>query len=248
VFLLPALEASVFLGFLFPGEIAVVIGGFLAFNHTVNLFAVLACAILGAIIGDSIGYEVGKRWGDVLLTRLPKRVVKPEHIGQGKALINRLGGKAVFAGRFAAALRALVPGLCGVAKLPYRKFLMWNALGGIVWATGFTMLGYAAGNAWHKVEHAASQVSWIMLGLVVLAAVVVVVRKRRGHKDEAAEADGTATDAPAAADALGEAAVEAIIGAGGAESGSVHEVNGHPHVHVPHPHLVVVDDPDAAVP
>lgn len=187
VFLLPALEASVFLGFLFPGEIAVVIGGFLAFSHTVNLAAVLACAILGAVIGDSVGYEVGKKWGDSLLTRLPKRFVKPAHIAQGKDLINRLGGKAVFAGRFAAALRALVPGLCGVARLPYRKFLLWNALGGIVWATGFTMLGYAAGNAWHRVEHAASLVSWILLAVVVVGvAALVLVRKRREKSAESA--------------------------------------------------------------
>ena len=121
VFLLPALEASIFLGFLFPGEIAVVIGGFLAFNHTVNLAAVLACAIAGAVIGDSVGYEVGKRWGDALLVRLPQRFVKPAHIEQGKELINRLGGKAVFSGRFAAALRALVPGLCGVSTDPLQE-------------------------------------------------------------------------------------------------------------------------------
>jgi membrane-associated protein len=184
VFLLPALEASVFLGFLVPGEIAVVIGGYLAFNHTVSFAAVLAAAILGAVIGDSIGYSVGKRWGDLLLTRLPKRFVKPEHIDQGKELINRLGGRAVFAGRFAAALRAIVPGLCGVSRLPYRKFLLWNVLGGAVWATGFTLLGYAAGNAWHRVEHAASLVSWVFLGLVVVAvAVMVIIKKRKGRTD-----------------------------------------------------------------
>lgn len=179
VFLLPALEASIFLGFLFPGEIAVVIGGFLAFNHTVNLAAVLACAIAGAVIGDSVGYEVGKRWGDALLVRLPKRFVKPEHIEQGKDLINRLGGKAVFSGRFAAALRALVPGLCGVSRIPYKKFLFWNALGGTVWATAFVMLGYAAGNAWHKVEHYASVVSWTLLGLAIVAVAFVILKKRR---------------------------------------------------------------------
>ncbi|MEY9889320.1 membrane-associated protein [Catenulispora sp. MAP5-51] len=192
VFLLPALEASVFLGFLIPGEIAVVIGGFLAFSGKVNLGVALAAAILGAIIGDSVGYEVGKKWGDSLLTRLPARFVKPEHIEQGKQLINRLGGKAVFTGRFAAALRALVPGLCGVSRIPYRKFLFWNALGGIVWATGFTLLGYAAGNAWHKVEHYASVVSWVLLGLVVVGAAALFVVKRRKGAAEPAKGEGRA--------------------------------------------------------
>ena len=147
----------------------------------------LAAAIAGAIIGDSVGYEVGKKWGDKLLTRLPHRFVKPEHIQQGKDLINRLGGKAVFTGRFAAALRALVPGLCGVSRVPYRKFLFWNALGGIAWATGFTLLGYAAGNAWHKVEHYASLVSWVLLGLAVaggLALFLVKKRKKAASPDD----------------------------------------------------------------
>ena len=192
VFLLPALEASLFLGFVFPGEIAVVIGGYLAYNHTVNLYAVLAAAILGAVIGDSIGYSVGKRWGDALLVRLPKRFVKPEHVAQGKALINRLGGKAVFTGRFAAALRALVPGLCGVSRLPYRKFLFWNVLGGATWATGFTLLGYGAGKAWHQVEHYASLVSWLMLGAVVLGAAALVLIKRRKGASAGAEGDDEA--------------------------------------------------------
>ncbi|GAA2046873.1 hypothetical protein GCM10009839_59380 [Catenulispora yoronensis] len=182
VFLLPALEASVFLGFLIPGEIAVVIGGFLAFNGKVNLAVAMAAAIAGAVIGDSVGYEVGKKWGDKLLTKLPARFVKPEHITQGKELINKLGGKAVFTGRFAAALRALVPGLCGVSRVPYKKFLFWNALGGIVWASGFTLLGYAAGNAWHKIEHYASLVSWVLLGLAVVGggALFLVKKRKKG--------------------------------------------------------------------
>jgi undecaprenyl-diphosphatase len=190
VFLLPALEASVFLGFLVPGEIAVVIGGFLAFNGKVNLAVAMIAAIAGAIIGDSVGYEVGKKWGDGLLTRLPARFVKPEHIRQGKDLINKLGGKAVFTGRFAAALRALVPGLCGVSRVPYKKFLFWNALGGIVWAAGFTLLGYAAGNAWHKIEHYASLVSWVLLGLAVAGGLLLYLVKRRGRVAADAEDPG----------------------------------------------------------
>jgi undecaprenyl-diphosphatase len=83
-----------------------------------------------------------------------------------------------------------VPGLCGVSRIPYRKFLFWNALGGIVWATGFTLLGYAAGNAWHKVEHYASLVSWVLLGLVVVGAVVLfVLKKRKGGTAVAEHAD-----------------------------------------------------------
>ncbi len=191
VFLLPALESSVFLGFVFPGETAVVLGGVLAYNHRVALAAVLAAAIAGAIIGDSIGYGVGKRWGDSLLRRLPERFVKPDHIDRGKRMIVRLGGRAVFVGRFVAALRALVPGLCGVSLLPYHTFLVWNAAGGIVWATGFTMLGYLAGNAWHQLESTASNAAWGLFGGIVVLGIAILLwrhlRERRSRRMAAPE-------------------------------------------------------------
>ena len=87
VFALPALESSVFLGFVIPGETAVVVGGFLAYEHRVSFAGILAAAILGAIIGDSIGFWVGDRWGDSLLKRLPRRLIKPEHVVDRKSVV-----------------------------------------------------------------------------------------------------------------------------------------------------------------
>ena len=100
VFLIPALEASAFVGFVFPGEIACLLGGVAAFQGNASLTAVIVVAVLGAIIGDSIGYAIGRRYGDTLLGRLPQRVIKPDHVARSKAAIKRLGGKAVFVGRF----------------------------------------------------------------------------------------------------------------------------------------------------
>jgi membrane protein DedA with SNARE-associated domain len=182
VFILPALESSVFLGFVIPGETAVVVGGFLAYEHRVSFAGVLAAAILGAIIGDSIGFWVGERWGDTLLAKLPKRLVKPEHVEQGKQSIHRLGGRAVFAGRWISVLRALVPGLCGTSRMKYGTFLLWNAIGGITWATGYILLGYLAGSAWQRVEHYTSVVSYSLFGAIIVAIVAVVVVKHRRQR------------------------------------------------------------------
>ena len=137
VFMLPALEASAFVGFIVPGEIGVLLGGVLANQHKVALWQVLVAGIAGAIIGDSIGYEVGKRYGDRLLTKIPNRILKPEHLTRAEETIRHYGGKAVFVGRFTAALRVLIPGLAGMSNVPYRKFLAWNAAGGALWAGGF---------------------------------------------------------------------------------------------------------------
>ena len=178
VFAMPALEASTFLGFIFPGEIACLLGGVLASQSKVSLALVIVIAIAGAVIGDSIGFAVGYRYGDRLLNKVPDRIIKPEHVDRTKELIVRLGGRAVFVGRFTAALRALVPGFAGVSKMHYRTFLIWNFAGGAIWATSVVVAGYLAGNAWHRVASDISIVGWAVLGVVVLIGVGWLLRRR----------------------------------------------------------------------
>jgi undecaprenyl-diphosphatase len=179
VFAMPALEASTFLGFIFPGEIACLLGGVLAFESKVSLAVVIIVAIAGAVIGDSVGFAVGYRYGDTLLNKVPQRIIKPEHVARTKELIVRLGGRAVFVGRFTAALRALVPGFAGVSKMPYRTFLIWNFAGGAVWATTVVVAGYLAGNAWHRAASDFSIIGWCVLGVVVVIAAGWFLYRRR---------------------------------------------------------------------
>jgi len=182
VFLLPALEASAFLGVVIPGEIGVILGGVLANQHKLPLTAVLIAGIAGAIIGDSIGFFVGKRYGEALLDKIPHRLLKPEHVKRTEQTIGRLGGKAVFVGRFTAALRALVPGMAGMARMPYaRRFLPWNVLGGALWAAGFVVLGYLAGSQYTTIEHYAS---YLGLALLVAIAAFFFLRHRREQRQD----------------------------------------------------------------
>lgn len=178
VFAMPALEASAFVGFVFPGEIAVILGGVLAFQHRISLAAALAAAISGAVIGDSVGYAIGRRWGARLLNRLPHRLVRPQHVEKGKAVLQRFGGRAVFFGRFTAALRVLVPGLSGMAELPYRTFLLWNVAGGLTWATSYVLVGYFAGNGWRRVESKLSTGSLVALAVIAIAGAAWYLRHR----------------------------------------------------------------------
>src|SRR4051794_30085940 len=144
VFALPALEASAFVGFIFPGEIAVILGGVVASEGELSIVAVCIAASLGAILGDSVGYGIGHRYGRGLLART-SRVIRPQHVDRGIAALNHLGGRAVFVGRFTAALRVLVPGLAGIARMPYRKFLLWNVIGGVCWGARRAGVGGGAG-------------------------------------------------------------------------------------------------------
>jgi undecaprenyl-diphosphatase len=182
VFAMPALEASTFLGFIFPGEIACLLGGVLAYESKVSLAVVIVVAVAGAVIGDSVGFAVGYRYGDTLLNKVPARIIKPENVVRTKELIVRLGGRAVFVGRFAAALRALVPGFAGVSKMPYRTFLIWNFAGGTVWATAVVVAGYLAGKSWHRVASDISIVGWGVLGAVVVIGVAWFLRRRHQNR------------------------------------------------------------------
>jgi membrane-associated protein len=183
VFALPALEASTLLGIVVPGELVLVLGGVLAHQGRVPLWAAVAAGAAGAAVGDSLGYAVGRRVGERLLARVPRRLVQPSQVERATALLRRLGGRAVFVGRFTAALRALVPGLAGTARMPYRTFLAWNLAGGVLWATGFVLLGFAAGRAWRTAERFAGGAGLVVLGAIVVAAAVALVRRRRpGHR------------------------------------------------------------------
>lgn len=177
VFLLPLLESSAFVGFVFPGETVVLIAGVMASQGVFPLWLVILAAAAGAIIGDSVGYEIGRRYGRRLLNRLPKRLVKPQHIERTSALLRRRTGSAVLIGRFTAALRVLMPGMAGISRLPYPTFLAFNALGGIAWAMAAAIVGYIAGKSYHAAEQRMS-----IFGLGVLALLIggyLLARLRR---------------------------------------------------------------------
>ncbi len=124
-------EAAVLLGFVIPGETSALIGGVLASLHHVNLGLMLVVVVVCAIVGDSVGYEVGKLIGPWLVEHRPLR--GHPGVNRGKDLLARRGGPAVFLGRWVALARALVPGLSGMSGMRYRTFLAYNAVGGIVW-------------------------------------------------------------------------------------------------------------------
>jgi membrane-associated protein len=188
VFGFPFLEASVFLGFVFPGETALVLGGFLASQGRLSVGVVIALAIVGAITGDAVGYAVGRRFGPGLQSSRVGRVVGEKRWRSSEAFLLRRGGPAVFVGRFTAVLRALVPSAAGMAKLPYRTFALWNALGGSAWATGFVLVGYLAGESYKKVASYLGQGALALTAaIIVLAVVVHFVRKRRASASEASQ-------------------------------------------------------------
>lgn len=174
-------EAALFVGFVLPGETAVLLGGVLAYQHQVSLPIIATVAVLAAITGDSVGYEVGRRFGTRLLaSKLFAR--RRKGLEKGQQALRDNGGKAVFLARFTAFLRAVMPGLAGTAGMPYPRFLAFNAAGGLVWGLGFTLLGYVAGASYQKVAQVAGWASEAILALIVVAVIVFVIRRRRRER------------------------------------------------------------------
>lgn len=177
-------EAALFVGFVLPGETAVLLGGVLAHRGSVSLTGIGTAAAIGAIVGDSVGYEVGRHFGTRLLgTRIFAK--RRRGLERGEQFLREKGGRSVFLARFTAFLRAVMPGLAGTARMPYSRFLIWNAAGGLIWAAGFTVLGYLAGASYQRVATIAGQASAALLAVLLLAALaVLLIRRRRGEADD----------------------------------------------------------------
>jgi membrane protein DedA with SNARE-associated domain len=184
-------EAAIMLGFVIPGETAVVIGGVLASRHHVGLPLMVVVVVLCAIVGDSVGYEVGKHLGPRILSVKPLRK-RAARIEQGQEFLRRRGMVGVFIGRFTALLRAMVPGLAGMSGMHYPKFLLANAAGGIIWGTMFTLLGYFVGQS---IENLTGTASLVLLGAIGLLVLGLHVRSKARER-RLAIAESQSTDEP----------------------------------------------------
>lgn len=165
-------EDALFVGFVLPGETAAILGGVAAKLGHAPLAGVLATVIVAAVVGDSVGYEIGRHFGPRIL-RLRILDKRRQRLEGAQHFLARRGGSAVFLGRWIAFFRAVMPALAGIARMRYPKFLVFNAAGGIAWGTVAVSLGYAAGASYAKVETTLGRGSALAAVAIVLAAVVV---------------------------------------------------------------------------
>jgi membrane protein DedA with SNARE-associated domain len=176
-------------GIPFPGETMLLLASFYAAvdNH-LSLPLVIVCAALGAIIGDNLGFLVGRTGGKAFVERYGHYLfIKPAHMERAEKFFAKHGSKTVFFGRFVAVLRAWAAFLAGVNRMRWRTFLIFNAAGGIIWATLFGLLGFFAGRFFHdnfsQVERIASTLGWglaaIIAGVVLIIVIVYLIRRKR---------------------------------------------------------------------
>jgi membrane protein DedA with SNARE-associated domain len=176
-------EDAIFVGFVVPGETVAILGGVAASLGHVPLAAVLVVVVGAAIVGDSVGFEVGRHLGGRVV-RLRAFDRHRPRIDRAQDFLGRRGGAAVFLGRWTAFFRAVMPALAGMSKMHYPTFLAWNAAGGIAWGSVVVTAGYLAGRSYARVETWLGRGAAVVVALVVVAALVVwqVRRHRRGEQ------------------------------------------------------------------
>ena len=174
--LLAFAEAAAFVGFVLPGETSLLIGGVLAHSKVWPLWLFIICAVVGAIAGDSVGYEVGKHFGPRIKTTQFGKFVGEIRWKLAEAIFAKYHGGAIFFGRAQALLRALVPAMAGMHNVPYRTFLKWNAAGGIVFSTIVIVLGYEFANSLATLEKYLKY--WAIAFLVIVIGVIVILKNK----------------------------------------------------------------------
>ena len=171
-----------------PGETVLVAAALYAgATNNLNIFSVVLAAAVGAILGDNLGYLVGHWGGYRLLLRYGRHVrLSEKRIKIARYLFLRYGGEVVFFGRFTAILRTYAAFLAGTTRMPWRRFLIFNAAGGIVWATVYGGGAYLLGTQIERVS-GELQLVFIAAGVVALVVGAIVVRRHVGRLEAAAE-------------------------------------------------------------
>ena len=186
LFGLVAVESA---GIPLPGETALITAAVLAAGGRFNIVEVIAVAAAGAIVGDSTGYWIARKGGRKALAKIPiARDALPKLLPRGERFFDRHGPKTVVIGRFVAGLRVTVAWLAGISHMPWGKFVVYNAIGGILWATTIGLVAYYFGNA---VINAVEKYGLIAVGVIVVLAILAFFGHRwfRTRMERREEAD-----------------------------------------------------------
>lgn len=178
------LENSAFIGLIMPGDVTLLVAGLLASQGRLNLAALIVLASIGAILGDSAGYAVGRYGGVNFLRRYGRFFFfRERYLEKAQRYFDVHGGKTILIGRFVAVVKSLGPVAAGIGRMPYRTFLVYNVAGSILSVSLYLVLGYFFGASWQAISAWLGRGAAIAFGVLVLAVVAMwAVRRRRKAK------------------------------------------------------------------
>jgi membrane-associated protein len=146
-------ESGMFVGFFFPGDTLLLGAGVLASTHKLSLVGVIIVVAIAAILGDNTGYHVGKRYGRKLFAKKDSIVFKHEYVVRAENFYEKYGSKTMLFAHFLPVIRTFVPPVAGVAKMNYRQYVIFDAIGDTAWAIIVVLIGYFFGSKIHNIDH-----------------------------------------------------------------------------------------------
>ncbi|KRM75234.1 VTT domain-containing protein [Secundilactobacillus collinoides] len=165
-----------------PGDSLLFLSGSLAAmaTHPLNHLVLIGLLSIAAIVGDSLNFKIGQRFGHRLSSPKWQRWIKPQHLAAAQHFFEKHGNSAIFLGRFMPIIRTLIPFTAGISKMPYHKFILYNVMGGVAWVSIAILSGYFFGN----IPVVQAHFELIMIAIVVVsilpAVIMTLVKNRKG--------------------------------------------------------------------
>ena len=180
------LESIILIGWVAPGTTVILLGSFYAAQGELNIVLVGIVAVLGAFLGDSMGYVIGWKGGDWILNRYGERRRIKKGLGKTEDYFRRFGGATVLFGRMVSGVDAFIPFAAGVGNMRYRRYIAYDIPGILLWVGILCTLGYLFGDNWEAIDDFISYMGWGLLALLIAIIFVYYLVKRRKRRKEAA--------------------------------------------------------------
>lgn len=172
-------ETGLLIGFFLPGDSLLITAGLVAATGQLNIWMLNALLIVAAVVGDSVGYAIGRRAGPRLFTRPKSLLFNPRHIERTRAFYARHGARTIVIARFVPIVRTFAPVVAGVGEMEYRRFVFYNVAGGVGWVTSMTWAGYLLGQVVPNISDHIHIVVIVVIVLSMIPIAVELVRERR---------------------------------------------------------------------
>lgn len=190
-------ETGLAVGFFLPGDSLLVVAGLFAATGKLNLAILLSTLFVAAVVGDAVGYYTGLRLGPRLFKRQKSLLFRPSHLQKAHAFYEKYGGKTIIIARFVPIVRTFAPIVAGAAEMPYRRFVVFNVVGGFLWVFSMLLSGYFLGNILKSRfgidldEH----IEWVVIVVVALSLLPAVIEYLKSRRKKARGAHASNVEA-----------------------------------------------------
>ena len=174
-------ESGLLVGFFLPGDSLLFTAGLLSSNGTLpDLWILLVTIPIAAIAGDQVGYAIGRKAGPKIFNRPESRLFQREYVEKSEEFFAKYGARTIVLARFVPIVRTFAPVMAGVARMPYRTFVIYNVIGGVAWGCGVTTLGYFLG----QIEFVRLNIEYIIVAIVLISFVPIALEVRRAQRSK----------------------------------------------------------------